>query len=73
MNEEDIAQVVSRWTGIPVMRLIETEAKKLEGIEDILEKRIIGQKKAISAVARSIRRSRAGLQEEERPLGVFSF
>jgi len=73
IDEEDIAQVVSRWTGIPVMRLIETEAKKLEGIEDILEKRIIGQKKAISAVARSIRRSRAGLQEEERPLGVFLF
>jgi ATP-dependent Clp protease ATP-binding subunit ClpB len=73
IDEEDIAQVVSRWTGIPVMRLIEKEAQKLEGIEDILEKRIIGQKKAISAVARSIRRSRAGLQEEDRPLGVFLF
>jgi ATP-dependent Clp protease ATP-binding subunit ClpB len=73
IDEEDIAQVVSRWTGIPVMRLIEKEAQKLEEIEDILEKRIIGQKKAISAVARSIRRSRAGLQEEDRPLGVFLF
>ena len=73
IDEEDIAQVVSRWTGIPVMRLIEKEAKKLEEIEDILEERIIGQKKAISAVARSIRRSRAGLQEEDRPLGVFLF
>jgi len=73
IDEEDIAQVVSRWTGIPVTRLIEKEAKKLGEIEDILEKRIIGQKKAISAVARAIRRSRAGLQEEDRPLGVFLF
>jgi len=73
IDEEDIAQVVSRWTGIPVTRLIEKEAKKLGEIEDILEKRIIGQKKAISAVARSIRRSRAGIQEEDRPLGVFLF
>ena len=73
IDEEDIAQVVSRWTGIPVMRLIEKEAEKLGEIENILEKRIIGQRKAISAVARSIRRSRAGLQEEDRPLGVFLF
>ena len=73
IDEEDIAQVVSRWTGIPVMRLIEKEAEKLGEIENILEKRIIGQQKAISAVSRSIRRSRAGLQEEDRPLGVFLF
>ena len=73
IDEEDIAQVVSRWTGIPVTRLIEKEAEKLGEIENILEKRIIGQRKAISAVARSIRRSRAGLQEEDRPLGVFLF
>ena len=73
IDEEDIAQVVSRWTGIPVMRLIEKEAEKLGEIENILEKRIIGQRKAISAVSRSIRRSRAGLQEEDRPLGVFLF
>jgi len=73
IDEEDIAQVVSRWTGIPVTRLIEKEAEKLGEIENILEKRIIGQKKAISAVARAIRRSRAGLQEEDRPLGVFLF
>ncbi|GAI36695.1 unnamed protein product, partial [marine sediment metagenome] len=71
--EEDIAQVVSRWTGIPVTRLIEGEVKKLEKIEDILEKRVIGQKEAISAVSRAIRRSRAGIQEENRPLGVFLF
>jgi len=73
IDEEDIAQVVSRWTGIPITRLIEKEAEKLGEIENILEKRIIGQKKAISAVARAIRRSRAGLQEEDRPLGVFLF
>jgi len=72
IDEEDIAQVVSRWTGIPVMRLIEKEAKKLEEIEDILEERIIGQKKAISAVARSIRTSTAGLQQEDRPLEYFT-
>ena len=71
--EEDIAQVVSRWTGIPVTRLIEGEIKKLEKIEDILEKRIIGQKEAISAVSRAIRRSRAGIQEMDKPLGVFLF
>ncbi len=71
--EEDVAQVVSRWTGIPVTRLIEGEVKKLEKIEDILEKRVIGQKEAILAVALAIRRSRAGIQEENRPLGVFLF
>ena len=71
--EEDVAQVVSRWTGIPVTRLIEGEVKKLEKIEDILEKRVIGQQEAISAVALAIRRSRAGIQEENRPLGVFLF
>ena len=73
VSEEDIAQVVSRWTGIPVTRLIEGEAKKMENIESILEKRVIGQKEAISAVSRAIRRSRAGIQEENRPLGVFLF
>ena len=73
ITEEDIAQVVSRWTGIPVTRLIEGEIKKLEKIEDILEKKVVGQKEAISAVSRAIRRSRAGIQEENRPLGVFLF
>ena len=71
--EEDVAQVVSRWTGIPVTRLIEEEAKKLERMEEIIAKRVIGQKEAISAVSRAIRRSRAGIAEEQRPMGSFMF
>ncbi len=71
--EEDIAGVVSRWTGIPVTRLIETEAQKLVRMEEILNRRVIGQEQAIKAVSASIRRSRAGLAEENRPLGSFIF
>ena len=73
VSEEDIARVVSRWTGIPVTRLMEEEAKKLERMEKILAKRIVGQEKAIKAVANAIRRSRAGISEESRPLGSFIF
>ena len=73
VTEESIAQVVSRWTGIPVVKLMEGEAKKLEKVEEIMRQRIIGQDEAISAVARAIRRGRAGIQEENRPIGVFLF
>jgi len=73
VGEEEVAHVVSRWTGIPVTRLIEEEAKKLERMEDIVAKRVIGQQEAISAVSRAIRRSRAGIAEESRPLGSFMF
>jgi ATP-dependent Clp protease ATP-binding subunit ClpB len=73
VGPEDIAKVVSQWTGIPVTRLLETEAKKLQRMEKILSKRVIGQKEAISAVANAIRRSRAGISEENRPLGSFMF
>ena len=73
VTEEDIALVVSRWTGIPVTRLIEEEAKKLEKMETYLSKKIIGQKQAISAVSRAMRRARAGISEENRPLGSFLF
>ena len=73
VTEEDVAQVVSKWTGIPVTRLIEEETKKLEKMEEILKKRVIGQDEAISAVANAIRRSRAGISEEKRPLGSFMF
>jgi len=73
VGEEEVARVVSRWTGIPTTRLIEEEAKKLEKMEDILAKRVIGQNEAISAVARAIRRSRAGIAEESRPMGSFMF
>jgi len=73
VTEENIAEVVSRWTGIPVTKMIDEEAKKLEDMENILGYRVIGQKHAISAVARAIRRSRAGIGEQNRPMGVFLF
>jgi ATP-dependent Clp protease ATP-binding subunit ClpB len=73
VTEEDVARVVSKWTGIPVMRLLEEEAKKLENMEDIIAKRVIGQQEAIVAISNAIRRSRAGISEENRPLGSFMF
>ncbi|MBI2626479.1 MAG: AAA family ATPase [Candidatus Nealsonbacteria bacterium] len=73
VSEEEVARVVSRWTGIPVMRLIEEEARKLEKMEDILQRRVIGQKEAIVAVSNAIRRSRAGISEESKPMGSFIF
>jgi len=73
VTEEDIAGVVSRWTGIPVIRLIEAEAQKLVRMEEILAHRVIGQANAIKAVSAAIRRSRAGIAEENRPLGSFMF
>ncbi len=73
VGEEDVARVVSKWTGIPVTRLIEEEVKKLEKMEKILSSRVVGQKEAISAVSNAIRRSRAGISEENRPLGSFMF
>ena len=73
VTEEDMARVVSRWTGILVTRLLEEEAKKLEKMEEILAKRVIGQKEAIIAISNAIRRSRAGISEERRPLGSFMF
>ena len=73
ISEEEIAQVVSRWTGIPVTRLMEKEAKKLERMEEILARRVVGQKEAILAISNALRRSRAGISEENRPLGSFMF
>jgi len=73
VKEEDLAQVVSRWTGIPVTRLLEQEAKKLEKMEEIISQRVVGQPEAISAIANALRRSRAGIAEENRPLGSFMF
>lgn len=73
VSEEDIARVVSRWTGIPVTKLIEGEAIKLVKMEETLSKRIIGQEKAIKSIANAIRRSRAGISEENRPMGSFLF
>jgi ATP-dependent Clp protease ATP-binding subunit ClpB len=73
VGDEDIADVVSRWTGIPVNRLMEEEARKLEKMEDLISKRVVGQQQAIVAISNAIRRSRAGISEENRPLGSFMF
>jgi ATP-dependent Clp protease ATP-binding subunit ClpB len=73
VDEEDIAEVVSKWTHIPVSRLMEGEVQKLLQMEDRLHKRVIGQDEAITAVANAIRRARAGLQDPNRPLGSFIF
>ncbi len=73
VDESDIAEVVSRWTGVPVSRLMEGEARKLLRLEDELHKRVIGQDDAVSAVAAAIRRSRAGLSDANRPIGTFLF
>jgi ATP-dependent Clp protease ATP-binding subunit ClpB len=73
VTEEEVAKVVSRWTGIPVMRLITEEAKKLETMEDALNRRVVGQQEAISAISRAVRRARAGISEESKPLGSFLF
>jgi ATP-dependent Clp protease ATP-binding subunit ClpB len=73
VDAEDIAEIVSRWTGIPVSRLVEGEIEKLMKMEDRLHERVIGQDEAITAVANAIRRSRAGLSDPNRPLGSFIF
>ena len=73
LTEEEIAFIVSRWTGIPVTRLKEAETARLIGMEDELHKRVVGQDKAIQAIARAIRRSRAGLKDPNRPIGSFVF
>ena len=71
--EEDIASVISTWTGIPVSKMLSSESQKYIELEDVLHKRVIGQDKAVSAVADAIRRNRAGLSDENRPLGSFLF
>lgn len=73
ITEEDIAQVVARWTGIPVSKMLQSEIKKLAKLEEFLAKRVIGQEEAIKAVANAVRRSRAGIAEEGKPIGSFIF
>ena len=73
VTDEDIAEVVAKWTGIPVNRMLESEREKLLHIEEVLHKRVIGQDEAINAVSNAVRRSRAGLQNEKRPIGSFMF
>ncbi len=73
VDAEDIADVVSRWTGIPVTRMVQSEKEKLLHLEDELHKRVIGQQDAITAIADAVRRSRAGLNDPRRPIGSFIF
>lgn len=73
VDEDDIAEVVSRWTGIPVTKMLQSEKEKLLHLEDELHKRVVGQDEAITAVADAVRRSRAGLQDPRRPIGSFIF
>ena len=73
VDAEEIADVVSRWTGIPISKMLQSEREKLLYLEDELHKRVVGQNEAIEAVADAIRRSRAGLQDEKKPIGSFIF
>lgn len=73
IGAEDVAKIVASWTGIPVVRLTEEESKRLLHLEDELHKRVIGQEEAVSAVAKAIRRARAGLKDPNRPIGSFIF
>ncbi|MEK7097588.1 MAG: AAA family ATPase, partial [Patescibacteria group bacterium] len=73
VDEEDIAKVVSKWTGIPVSKMLESEIKKLAKIEEELKKRVVGQDDAIKSIANALRRSRAGISEEKKPIGSFLF
>ena len=73
IDAEDIAEVVARWTGIPVSRMLQSEREKLLQMESVLHERVIGQDKAIEAIANAVRRSRAGLQDARRPIGSFIF
>jgi len=73
VDSEDIAGVVSRWTGIPISKMLESDREKLLRIEEELHKRVIGQDEAITAISDAVRRSRAGLQDEKRPIGSFIF
>ena len=73
VTREDIAKVVSTWTGVPVARMLQTERDKLINMEDAIHKRMIGQEEAVTAVANAVRRSRSGLQDQNRPIGSFIF
>ncbi|HVN51230.1 MAG TPA: AAA family ATPase, partial [Acidimicrobiales bacterium] len=73
VDEEDVAEVVSKWTGVPVSRLMEGEMHKLVHLEELLHERVVGQDEAVTAVANAIRRSRAGLSDPNRPIGSFLF
>src|SRR5690606_39946291 len=71
VDSEDIAEVVAKWTGIPVTRMLQSEREKLLNLEDELSKRVAGQEEAIRALSDAVRRSRAGLQDPKRPIGSY--
>ena len=73
VTEEEVAEVVSKWTHIPVSKMLEGEKEKLLHMEDALHKRVIGQDEAVTVVSNAIRRSRAGLSDPNRPIGSFLF
>lgn len=73
VTEEDVADVVSQWTGIPVTQLTETESHRLLHLEEALHERVISQDEAVTAVAKAVRRARAGLKDKNRPIGSFLF
>jgi ATP-dependent Clp protease ATP-binding subunit ClpB len=73
VTDEDIAEIVSKWTGVPVTRMMESEIQKLVKMEDNLQKRVVGQEEAVAAVSSAVRRSRAGLKDPNRPIGSFIF
>ncbi len=73
VDEEDIAEVVSKWTGIPVSRMLEGEVQKLIHMDERLRQRVVGQDEAIEAVSNAVRRARAGIQDPNRPIGSFIF
>ena len=73
VTQEDIAEVVAKWTGIPVTKMLQSEREKLLNLEDELHKRVVGQEEAIEAISDAVRRSRAGLQDMKKPLGTFLF
>ena len=73
INAEDIAFITSKWPGIPLVRLEEKETERFLKMEEALHKRIIGQEEALTAIARAVRRSRAGIKDPKRPIGSFIF
>lgn len=73
VDEDDIANIVAKWTGIPVNRLMEDESKKLIGMETVMHERVVGQDEAVTKIANAIRLSRSGLRDPKRPIGTFLF
>src|SRR4029078_10313248 len=73
VGADDVAEIVARWTGIPVSRMMEGERERLTRLEQLLTERVVGQSEAVRAVSNAVRRSRAGLQDPNRPIGSFIF